>query len=283
MEICIPSDFKHNYTIRALMNSSTHEYICAGFLEHTKKKINLKTRIYSLSYLVEGSGTYVDNSGKKYKLLPGTIFHRFPRVKHSSIQNTKAKWQEFCLAFSPGITEMLERAGLIDSQRSVEKIGIAQIWVDRFIDICNEIEHCRPEQVGLVLIKMLDLHQNIILKARKHHRNLNEEIIDEALLYINSTSQNQLDFQQFCKQHGWGYEKFRKTFKLVIGMSPGKYVISQKINKARQLLIVDGDMNIEEIAAKLGYNNIYQFSSQFKKYTGISPKNFREEHSGDID
>lgn len=79
-----------------------------------------------------------------------------------------------------------------------------------------------------------------------------------------------------------GYEKFRKTFKMVIGMSPGKYLIYQRVNKAQQLLIAHDEFNIAGIAEELGYKNIYQFSQQFKKYTGYSPTKFRKDHVSDF-
>ena len=74
---------------------------------------------------------------------------------------------------------------------------------------------------------------------------------------------------------------FRKLFTEIMGASPISYVHELRIKKAKEMLRSDYG-NIKDIAESLGYLNIYDFSRTFKKYKGVSPREFcRESLKGD--
>lgn len=53
-----------------------------------------------------------------------------------------------------------------------------------------------------------------------------------------------------------------------------KFIIHQKIEKVKEL-IGYGEMNLNEIAGKMGYSSSSHLSTQFKSVTGLSPSKFR--------
>ena len=55
-----------------------------------------------------------------------------------------------------------------------------------------------------------------------------------------------------------------------MGVSPAKYVKLIKMKKAEEMLKSDYS-RITDIGYSLGYNNVYDFSRDFKKFIGISP------------
>ncbi len=66
---------------------------------------------------------------------------------------------------------------------------------------------------------------------------------------------------------------FRKLFREVYGQAPMEYLKDLKIKKARRML--QGDYgSIADIAMQLGYSNIYDFSRDFKKHTGVAPSKY---------
>jgi AraC-like DNA-binding protein len=281
MGITIPEDLSHCYYHRALGagTGDSAEYIAAGFLDKTgwkSKYINVKSPFYTLSYVTRGQGTYIDPAKKEYSISPGTLFHRFFGRTHTTLIDPDLPWHECCIVFSPSMAKSMERIGMFDPQRPLEQIGLSQIWVDRFAEICRAVRDSREDRLNLVLVKMLELQQNLMLLARGGFKSADENMVDEALLIIDSMLHTQIDFHQICKDNGWGYEKFRKTFKSITGMSPGKFFIRQRINKAQHLLVTHREMNIEGVAGELGYTDVYQFSAQFRKYAGTSPQKFRQ-------
>lgn len=66
-------------------------------------------------------------------------------------------------------------------------------------------------------------------------------------------------------------------FKKIFGMTPMRYVIHRRMEKAKELLLYS-DLSISEISEKLGFSSIYYFSKAFKEREGLSPLSFRERH-----
>jgi AraC-like DNA-binding protein len=70
------------------------------------------------------------------------------------------------------------------------------------------------------------------------------------------------------------YAHLCRRFRAEYGIAPLKYVQSLRISRAR-LLLRDTTMNISEIAAKAGFNDLAYFSQLFRRMTGMKPTTYR--------
>ena len=77
------------------------------------------------------------------------------------------------------------------------------------------------------------------------------------------------------KKMGMDYTSISSLFSTVKGVSIEKYFISQKIEKVKELIMYE-ELNIDQIAYKLGYSSVQHLSAQFKKVTGLSPKHYQK-------
>lgn len=73
-----------------------------------------------------------------------------------------------------------------------------------------------------------------------------------------------------------------RIFKAETGDTPIHYLIDIRLQKARELLLEKPDLSIQEVAAKVGYDDAYHFSKLYKKKFGVSPSATRrqEEDNG---
>lgn len=71
------------------------------------------------------------------------------------------------------------------------------------------------------------------------------------------------------------YSYLSGLFSGVEGITIEKYIINQKIEKAKELIIYN-EMNFSEIAYQLGYSSVAHLSAQFKKITGLTPSHFKK-------
>ena len=62
-------------------------------------------------------------------------------------------------------------------------------------------------------------------------------------------------------------------FKEVTNKTPTEYLLNIRINKAKELL-KDG-LSVTEVSSVVGFNDIYYFSKCFKKYSGLSPSQYK--------
>ena len=70
------------------------------------------------------------------------------------------------------------------------------------------------------------------------------------------------------------YKYLSRLFSSVEGITIEQYIIHQKIEKAKELIVYD-ELTLSEIAWKLGYSSVAHLSNQFKKVTGMSSRDFK--------
>lgn len=71
------------------------------------------------------------------------------------------------------------------------------------------------------------------------------------------------------------YSFLSKLFSEMTGTTLEKYYISQKIERAKELLVYD-ELTVSEIAYKLHYSSVAHFSTQFRAVTGFTPTQFKQ-------
>ena len=72
----------------------------------------------------------------------------------------------------------------------------------------------------------------------------------------------------------YDYSYLSKLFSEVEGITIEQYIINQKIEKVKELLVYD-ELSITQIADQMGYSSVAHLSSQFKKATGLPPSHFK--------
>ena len=88
--------------------------------------------------------------------------------------------------------------------------------------------------------------------------------------YLIQNYTHPLTNDELSAQTEFSTSYFRKLFHDVYGVSPLEYLQNLRISKAKEMLR-NNVGSISEIAASLGYANIYDFSRTFKRETGLSP------------
>ena len=68
---------------------------------------------------------------------------------------------------------------------------------------------------------------------------------------------------------------FIKIFREKFGITPHRYIIHLRIDKASQLLM-ETTLSVQAIANSVGFENAFYFSSLFKSITNLTPTEFRK-------
>lgn len=71
------------------------------------------------------------------------------------------------------------------------------------------------------------------------------------------------------------YQYLSALFSSSEGITIEKYIILQKIEKVKELIVYD-ELSFSEIAYRLGYSSVQHLSNQFKKITGLTPSHFKK-------
>lgn len=131
-------------------------------------------------------------------------------------------------------------------------------------------------ELGLVKIQVLDNFNEDDVSKKLEERGF-EIIKDESdiileqikvaitkLFFHDKENENLKNSAWLENEIGIPYYKLRKIFSEKTETTIEKYIISQKIERAKELIRYN-QMNFEEISLELGYKNLSHFSTQFKK------------------
>lgn len=92
----------------------------------------------------------------------------------------------------------------------------------------------------------------------------------------HSNEDLKVNYSEYIESHlNRDYAYLSSLFSEVEGTTIEKYIIHQKIERVKELLVYD-ELTLSEIANKMGYSNVSYLSSQFKKVTGLTPSHFKQ-------
>lgn len=100
----------------------------------------------------------------------------------------------------------------------------------------------------------------------------NEQVY-EALIYIERNLAGNLSLTIVADQVSLSPSHFSRLFKQSVGYSFSEYVTHTRLEYAK-LLMTNEKLSIGEVAERSGFNNANYFSSTFKKYNHMTPKEY---------
>jgi transcriptional regulator of acetoin/glycerol metabolism/AraC-like DNA-binding protein len=95
--------------------------------------------------------------------------------------------------------------------------------------------------------------------------------------YIDQNLDDDIGLGTLAAIAGLSLHHFARAFKVSAGVPPHGYVLQQRLNKARDLLIGTGS-SLADIALVTGFSDQSHLARQFRQSFGISPGNFRRSH-----
>jgi AraC family transcriptional regulator of arabinose operon len=103
--------------------------------------------------------------------------------------------------------------------------------------------------------------------------------LDEITRSIRQDPSRRWTVAELAGQAALSRAQFTRRFVAHTGLSPARYLIDARIDRARQLL-TETNMSVTQVAATLGYADLGYFSRQYKRHTGRSPGRARRTDEG---
>ncbi|AXT60554.1 AraC family transcriptional regulator [Aquimarina sp. AD10] len=100
--------------------------------------------------------------------------------------------------------------------------------------------------------------------------------LSQVLNYIGENLHRELTISELASYCHLSTDYFSRIFKDKFGMRPNIYMQSKRVERA-QLLLLTTNYSLQQIAEKVGLENLSYFSRVFKKHAGKTPGNFRRE------
>lgn len=157
-------------------------------------------------------------------------------------------------------------------KKELEKLGLHNLSIDLgTVKILEKITPDQRLQLKANLLKsgleLLDDKKSIIIEKIK-------SLIIEMIHYSDELPKvNYSDY--ISEKMGYDYTYLANTFSEVKGITIQQFIIINKIERVKELLIYD-ELNLTEIAYRLHYSSVAHLSNQFKKITGLTPTFYKQ-------
>ncbi len=133
------------------------------------------------------------------------------------------------------------------------------------------IEHLHLESCALSLLAMqIDRLTKSEFTRERELARMDEECIRAAADILIQRLANPPTIAELSRQVGINESKLKWGFKKIFGQTTFQFVLCQRMNLARELLLTK-DMDVSQTAFAVGYSNISHFINGYKKIFGVTP------------
>lgn len=246
---------------------------------------------YEIHYVPQGRGT-VRIDGKPFSVCPGTLYVTGPGVVHSQYPDPEEPMQEYCIYLQ---THPLPPKKSRENHRPSRYLSLflsTAFWLgpdtqgvgDLFQKIFYELHH---RFSGYTVQVEALLKQMVVALIRSYEQRKEEEqhfqvktpdghmalIAEECFLYEYAS----LTLPALASRIGLSPRQTERFLKRQYGKT-FLQMRSQARMAAAASFLSDTDLPVSIISEKLGYSSAEHFSNAFRRYYGISAREYRNRH-----
>lgn len=229
---------------------------------------------YQIIYIAKGKG-YFTFDKKEVVIEEGNIIFYRPGECQQYRYDYKDQSQIYWIHFTGGKVEEYLRQ-LNFKEEWVYKIGFTSEIISLWENIITELQVKRiyHEEFGGVLMANLLTSVARNIYEEKNNVLTSHKAMQKVIEEMNLNSHQTTTVKEYAKKCNMSVCWFISSFKELTGMTPGQYMTHIKINKAKALLAAS-QLNVNEVAEIVGFQNAFYFSKTFKKITGICPRDWK--------
>lgn len=247
---------------------------CAGSINTRikHKSINQKGRLdYYLLYVTEGCFSFSTNEIKK-ELHPGDIIVVPPSTGYiqelNMNENLNYLWVHFTGSNVNGILEELG-INFFPCVNKTKKSSHLQSRFSQLFDCFLKSDRLRERDLSSSLERLLIEISRAVEGYEKPKVSLSKSIS-----YITNNYTSPIKIPDLAKLEGMSVTRYNLHFKEQMGVPPTKYIISLRLNMAKELL-GSSDLTLNQVGAACGYEDYNFFAKTFKSVFGVSPRKYK--------
>lgn len=102
-----------------------------------------------------------------------------------------------------------------------------------------------------------------------------KQLYNDIKQYIEVNYRSPITVETIAEYYHFSTSYISRIFRKYHGVPPFKYILSLRMEEAKQLILNNDDLNISLISEMVGYTDPHYFSRIFSKMTGMSPSEFK--------
>ena len=148
-------------------------------------------------------------------------------------------------------------------------------------EIGNESEAYHTALANIYIDEMVFLLSREIEQSFRRVFSIENPIAIKAIQYINENMEGRFALEDVALACGVSTRYLSHIFRHYVNFTINDYINIAKVDRGIRY-ILDTSLSIGEVASKLGFSSAQYFSTVFKKYTGMTPREFKARENRDI-
>lgn len=249
-------------------------------------------------YMLEGTGT-IECDGRSYTVEEGDLILFFPEAVHA-IYTEKAQRLKYNVikfdvnrlhtenSYVPNLRIILDaankdpRINILFKENSIRDLHLSDIF-----------EECRRElkeqnygydivvrnQISYMLVRLIRIwrEQGFNTDAAMGSA-ADVSSIRDITLYIDTHAGESMKVEDLAEMCNMSYSYFAKNFKQYYGRSCKEYIEFIRVSKAADMLLFT-DFDLSYISQETGFSDSSHLIKTFRKWKGVTPKQFKKQHA----
>lgn len=241
-----------------------------------------RSREYALNYVYSGE-MLLDNGVEKIRVRKGECVF-IPRDHHITMYKKTYEGERYCgvfLMFTRAfLREMYGRLGINKSQTTREKLDNGVIKLPATVELASLFAsmtpYFNPDVKPRDNFMELKLQEGLMALLAIDERfvptlfDFNEPWKIDIIGFMEENFMYDLSIEEIAHYTGRSLATFKRDFRKISDITPEKWLIKRRLDKAYDLL-KEGGRKVVEVYSEVGFRNPSHFSTAFKKEFGISP------------
>lgn len=230
----------------------------------------------ALSILGSGEIEVEFHSKDSQVLIPNKIVIFNPNEVHRTKSRKKENIDYFTLHLDVKWCKSIQNEeSFIYLQNLIEDENIYKELLIIFKSIINTESKININRLKTILEKIL---KEYICFDNKSNESEDEHIIfKEVEKYIQNNLCNAITLSDISKAIGYNEFYIIRVFKKKFGLTPHAFLINKRVEKARQELTQNRDINLSQLSCDVGFYDQSHFSKVFKRVFAKTPNNYKNE------
>lgn len=234
-------------------------------------RISRKTSdIYVFEYILEGEGTVICD-GKVFTAVKGDVYILKRKSNHEYFSHKDNPWTKIWFNAKGSLIEMLLSLYSLNHLMHLKDVPLSSFFF-RILETAKNADNSRDFERAAALIFF-----EMLLYLKEQHFTAAVKSEEAVLLkaYLDKHNKEQVTIDELSKLIYRSPSQTIRIFRQAFGITPYKYLMKQKMELAK-LLLLNTNMTIKEISLDLNFHDEHYFSNYFKDNYGLSPLNYRK-------
>lgn len=238
-------------------------------------RICYKNKLEITLRLASGDDLSVDQiDGATYRTQFPNMMTKLPGMTHHfSVEGSR---DAFYFCYARELVPSIRRMNLLPEApvRPIELSAPVSLLIRQVMDfIPHTQEYGIADRLDLLCFHLLE---ELRLQVRDPRIDQSGEKILRLASYLRVHFCEDLDLDELAAQFGFSRRTLFRQWAKYFDASPTQYILNLKIEEAKRLLR-ETQADITALSMKLNFNEVAYFCTFFKKHTGMSPRNYREQ------